>query len=580
MDIYAKGQLSFLILNCLLERDFYGLDIISEISQRSNGRINLKKPSVYSNLTRMEKQGHVSSYMRSSDVGPNRRYYSITEKGRNTYQNLKEEFERNHFNVFRDFNEIDMVEEPVKTYGPKLPSIPIEEEEPEETGVMKQEDFFDFSSLDSDNDDDGKFLTETVPEEKQPEPVAIVTEEPQQVETPVVEESPVSEQSSEIRIEVNYPQMPQEPISMVQSTPVIEEKVEESAPIVEEPVKSDAVFLPKTDLNDPEYNKRIYDITKDFNKYRKRRSFAEDQMAMEVAENALSLQGSEVKKQQNLESFKSAILSNRGKFSDRLSEDEFNKTNHVVKVEEPVVVAKEEPIQDDGVFITHRVEEEHKSRKIEPPRLKIVAEHNPLPAPKRDTSIDPSHKEIISQLYSKSKGSDNEFADDTHALYDYDDLSDYYRSQRIAFKTYEHDRPVVKHNTNKINMFVSLFTFAVMCIISAVMFAVLYTKGLTNPNTSFLYIILPGIFLVDVFAKISSMRYTSWEPKPLMAQWKMWLLLLFSSGAIVGLNFIFGLQADNLIQYCATLFFPIAILIAMLPIRYYVKRFAYIKYWR
>ena len=77
MEIYAKGQLSFLILNCLLERDFYGLDIITEIKTRSNGNIDLKKPSVYSNLTRMEKQGLVSSYMQSSELGPNRRYYSI-----------------------------------------------------------------------------------------------------------------------------------------------------------------------------------------------------------------------------------------------------------------------------------------------------------------------------------------------------------------------------------------------------------------------------------------------------------------------------------------------------------------------
>ena len=42
MDLYAKGQLSFLILNCLLERDFYGLDFITEINNKSNGRILLK----------------------------------------------------------------------------------------------------------------------------------------------------------------------------------------------------------------------------------------------------------------------------------------------------------------------------------------------------------------------------------------------------------------------------------------------------------------------------------------------------------------------------------------------------------
>ena len=107
MELYAKGQLSFLILNCLLERDFYGLDFISEIYDKSDGRIDLKKPSVYSNLTRMEKQGYVSSYLKSSDLGPNRKYYSITEKGRSFYQELKSYFERNNIDVFRDFKDLD-----------------------------------------------------------------------------------------------------------------------------------------------------------------------------------------------------------------------------------------------------------------------------------------------------------------------------------------------------------------------------------------------------------------------------------------------------------------------------------------
>ena len=68
MDIYAKGQLSFLILNCLLERDFYGLDIISEISQRSNGRINLKKPSVYSIALQKKEEIHIKILKKSLNV--------------------------------------------------------------------------------------------------------------------------------------------------------------------------------------------------------------------------------------------------------------------------------------------------------------------------------------------------------------------------------------------------------------------------------------------------------------------------------------------------------------------------------
>ena len=141
MELYAKGQLSFLILNCLLERDFYGLDIISEIKTKTGGNIDLKKPSVYSNLTRMEKQGQVSSYMQSSDLGPNRRYYSITEKGRQTYRELKEEFERNHIDVFKDFRGDN---DPIELVDPsKSPVFRMESEEE----AVDTSGFFDFSSL-------------------------------------------------------------------------------------------------------------------------------------------------------------------------------------------------------------------------------------------------------------------------------------------------------------------------------------------------------------------------------------------------------------------------------------------------
>ena len=114
MDLYAKGQLSFMILTCLLERDFYGLDIISEINKKSDGKITLKKPSVYSNLTRMEKQGYVSSYLQDSELGPNRKYYSITEKGRIFYSDLKDYYDRNNIDVFRDFKDESNMEKNIQ----------------------------------------------------------------------------------------------------------------------------------------------------------------------------------------------------------------------------------------------------------------------------------------------------------------------------------------------------------------------------------------------------------------------------------------------------------------------------------
>lgn len=144
MDLYAKGQLSFLILNCLLERDFYGLDFITEINNKSNGRILLKKPSVYSNLTRMEKQGYVSSYLKNSDLGPNRKYYSITESGRNFYNDLKDYFDRNNIDVFRDFKVDDEKQEITQN---TITEDRFSQQEQENDDQLENEEYFDFSSI-------------------------------------------------------------------------------------------------------------------------------------------------------------------------------------------------------------------------------------------------------------------------------------------------------------------------------------------------------------------------------------------------------------------------------------------------
>ncbi len=550
MDIYAKGQLSFLILNCLLERDFYGLDIITEIRDRTGGKMDLKKPSVYSNLTRMEKQGLVSSYLQSSDLGPNRRYYSITEKGRKSHQELKEEFERNHFDVFRDFGEAEeLIIQTAVSEQEQVATSPIQEEmeEDEEIG-----DFFDFSSFDS-------------PKE-------------------VVKEEEIAQENA--RQETVFEEAVNEVVIEKPTIEPVQAPTPESTPYIS-PLKAQAEEAKQEGFDDPDYNKRIYDITKDFNKYRKKRSFAEDQMAMEVKDTDLSFQDSEAKRQERIEDLKSALIESKGRFGERMAEDEFKKPAVTPTPARPmpvptVAVQEEEEKQDDGVFITNRVEKENvmRSRKIEPPRLKIVNENPPLPAPKRDASIDPSHKDIISQLYSKSKGAEPIHEELDIGLYDYDDLADYYKSSNISFRTYEENKVKIKHNTNKLNMITSVLTFTLLCIFSSVLFAVLYTQHLTNPNTSFLYIIIPGAYFIDVCAKISALKNTSWEPKPMLPQWFMWLMTLMCCGVVVGLNFLFGMNLETISVYYTTLILPILSILVVLPFRYYVKRNLYIKKWK
>lgn len=569
MDIYAKGQLSFLILNCLLDRDFYGLDIISEVRNRSNGRIELKKPSVYSNLTRMEKQGQVSSYMRSSDVGPNRKYYSVTEKGRNTYSTLKEEFERNHFDVFRDYIDEDSVpaapiQQTVQPTKQETPTPTYYQAEDEEE-LAQQEDFFDFSALEE---------TET-----KEEPITVV--ETKSAEPHIIEkqETFISAQPEPKQTEIDEPKP-------------VEVKKDE--------VKDDATFLPKNNINDPSYNQRIYDITKDFNKYRKKRSFAEDQMAIE--ESSTSFQEAEAKRQERLDNFKSSLMANKGNMFEQPNDFEKFQASHTktaqpeqveIKTEQttPLIQPQEKEEKDDGVFITQRANtaDMFKTQKIEPPRLKINANANRnLPAPNRDTSIDPSHKEIISMIYSKSKGAEVENVNTptshdvaSDALYDYADLQDYYTSQQIAFKPYQQKVATrQKHNTNKLYLISSVITFALMSIVSGVIFAVLKHFNYTNANTDFLYILLPGLYLIEVTINAINLRHTSWEPKPMWPQWLIWSLMLLCIGVVFGLNFIFGMNGNAMLEFATSLILPCGLLLILFPARYYIKRGTLVKFWR
>ena len=56
------SQINKAILNSLKNGDKYGLEIIKDIENFSNGRVKLKQPSLYSALRRMEKKGLISSF--------------------------------------------------------------------------------------------------------------------------------------------------------------------------------------------------------------------------------------------------------------------------------------------------------------------------------------------------------------------------------------------------------------------------------------------------------------------------------------------------------------------------------------
>lgn len=90
-----RGNVDTVILKVLYEGDRYGYDLIKQINAKSDGQWEIKQPTVYACLKRLEKQGFVSSYWDSSESdGGRRKYYSLTDSGREVFLQYKNEFER------------------------------------------------------------------------------------------------------------------------------------------------------------------------------------------------------------------------------------------------------------------------------------------------------------------------------------------------------------------------------------------------------------------------------------------------------------------------------------------------------
>ena len=75
-----KGILEGCILAIIAEKEVYGYEM-TEILARY-GLNMVSEGSIYPILLKLQKQGSVTSEMRVSQEGPKRKYYQVTEKGR------------------------------------------------------------------------------------------------------------------------------------------------------------------------------------------------------------------------------------------------------------------------------------------------------------------------------------------------------------------------------------------------------------------------------------------------------------------------------------------------------------------
>lgn len=87
---FKKGVLELCVLVVLCRKDYYGYELVQAISRN----IDIAEGTVYPLLRRLTREGYFSTYIQESSEGPARKYYQITEKGRETMKVLLEEWNR------------------------------------------------------------------------------------------------------------------------------------------------------------------------------------------------------------------------------------------------------------------------------------------------------------------------------------------------------------------------------------------------------------------------------------------------------------------------------------------------------
>ncbi len=87
-----RGNTDTIILAHLLKGDSYGYQINRAVELRTEGQLELKEATLYSAFRRLEQGGCIISYWGDENTGARRRYYSITEYGKEIYNQLVREW--------------------------------------------------------------------------------------------------------------------------------------------------------------------------------------------------------------------------------------------------------------------------------------------------------------------------------------------------------------------------------------------------------------------------------------------------------------------------------------------------------
>jgi PadR family transcriptional regulator PadR len=87
-----RGTIELVLLTLLEERERYGYEIVSAIEARSGGKLDVKDGTLYPVLYRLEEAGFVEPRWETQERGVPRKYYRITDSGKEESRRLLDEW--------------------------------------------------------------------------------------------------------------------------------------------------------------------------------------------------------------------------------------------------------------------------------------------------------------------------------------------------------------------------------------------------------------------------------------------------------------------------------------------------------
>lgn len=90
---FKKGVLELSVLTMIGRRDYYGYELVEEISKI----LEISEGTLYPILRRLTDEKYFETYLKESSEGPPRKYYKITKLGR--------EFQKEQFKQWTEFNQ-------------------------------------------------------------------------------------------------------------------------------------------------------------------------------------------------------------------------------------------------------------------------------------------------------------------------------------------------------------------------------------------------------------------------------------------------------------------------------------------